>query len=162
MTKVRLLTALSLGTMLFASCEKEAEENIAPQSATQSSAVSAALPGTWQLTAFRSVASTSSTSNGVVTDIFTLLDECKKDDKLQFEATGVLSELPGAIQCLGDEENPVKPGSWTLSDDQKTLTLNQDLEETKLYQVVSLTASTLKLRTVAEPNQSYTEVEYTR
>ena len=157
MTKVRLLTALSLGTMLFASCEKQLEESPAPRATAQSSA-DASLAGDWKLVAYKGIVPT---PNDVrTTNIFMMLDDCSKDNKLNFEATGKLTELEGADICNKDSKIADKSGTWTLSTDKKALTLN--LGEAKQYQVTSLTASTLKLRSVADAGKPYTELEYAR
>jgi hypothetical protein len=158
MTKVRLLTALSLGTMLFASCEKQLEESPTPRTASQSSTAPATLPGDWQLTAYKGIVPVPNSTNARVTDAFSMLDACKKDDKLHFAANGELTTLPGATLC--DSDSKAKVGSWNLDADQKTLTLAQD--RTEKYQIVDLTASTLKLRTVAAANEPYIELEYVR
>ncbi|QIL75185.1 lipocalin family protein [Hymenobacter sp. HDW8] len=157
MTKVRLLTALSLGTMLFASCEKQLEESPTPRATAQSS-TDASLAGDWQLVAYKGIVPT---PNDVrTTNIFMMLDECSKDNKLHFEATGELTELEGANICDKESKKEAKPGTWALSADKKGLTLN--LGEAKEYQVTSLSASSLKLRSVAEVGKPYTELEYTR
>ncbi|GAB2465467.1 hypothetical protein GCM10011375_34470 [Hymenobacter qilianensis] len=157
MTKVRLLTALSLGTMLFASCEKQLEESPTPRASSQSS-TDASLAGDWQLVAYKGIVPTP--NNVRTTNIFMMLDECSKDNKLHFEATGELTELEGANVCDKDSKTPAKPGTWALSTDKKALTLN--LGEAKEYQVTSLSASSLKLRSVAKAGEPYTELEYTR
>ncbi|SMB98532.1 hypothetical protein SAMN00120144_3831 [Hymenobacter roseosalivarius DSM 11622] len=157
MTKVRLLTALTLGTMLFASCEKQLEESPTPRATSQSS-TDASLAGDWQLVAYKGIVPT---PNDVrTTNIFVMLDECSKDDKLHFEAAGELTQLPGANVCMKDAKTSAKPGTWALSADKKALTLN--LGEAKEYLVTSLSASSLKLRSVAKDGQPYTELEYTR
>lgn len=166
MTKVRLLTALSLGTMLFASCEKQVEENPTPQSANQSSTAKAEIPGNWQLVASKGVVPMPNSANTRVTNIFAMLEDCKKDDKLHFESTGELTEIPGAVECdakfvdASAKDSAPKPGSWTLSADGQTLTVTQG--QAKEYQIVSLSASTLKLRSVGTPDKPYTELEYKR
>ena len=157
MTKVRLLTALSLGTMLFASCEKQLEESPTPRATSQSS-TDASLAGDWQLVAYKGIVPTP--NNVRTTNIFMMLNDCSKDNKLHFEATGELTELEGANVCDTESKTPAKAGAWTLSDDKKALTLN--LGEAKEYQVTSLSASSLKLRSVAKAGEPYTELEYTR
>jgi hypothetical protein len=166
MTKVRLLTALSLGTMLFASCEKQIEENPSPKATLASSASTAELPGNWELVGFTGVVPVSNSNTIQTTNIFAMLEDCKKDDKLHFESTGELTQLPGAVQCNAEfveeseQDDSSDSGSWNLSDDKKTLTLS--LGETKAYEVVALTSSTLKLRSVGAADEPYTELEYTR
>jgi hypothetical protein len=166
MTKVRLLAALSLGTMLFASCEKQLEENPTPQSASQSSSAKAEIPGNWQLIASKGVVPMPNSANTRVTNIFAMIEDCKKDDKLHFESTGELTELPGAVDCNAEfidasaNKSSAKAGSWTLSADGQTLTLTQG--QAKQYQVVALSASSLKLRSVGASNEPYTELEYKR
>ena len=163
MTKVRLLITLSLGTMLFASCEKEVEENIALQSVARLSAITAELPGNWQLAAYRGAVPALNTIDTRVTDAFTMLSDCEKDNLLHFEATGELTQLPGADVCDLDSDTPAKAGSWVLKADEQLLTLS--LREAKEYQITALTASTLTLRSVVaagEPYNIYTELEYTR
>jgi hypothetical protein len=166
MTKVRLITALSLGTMLFAACDKQLEENPTPRSASQSSTAKAEIPGNWQLVAFKGVVPTSNSAAPRVTNIFAMLSDCKKDDKLNFEPTGGLTEVPGAVECEAEvvdksaKSDAAKPGSWTLSADGQTLTLTQG--QAKEYQVVSLSATTLKLRSAGALDQPYTELEYKR
>lgn len=166
MTKVRLLTALSLGTMLLASCEKQLEENPAPKASNPSSTAAVELSGNWKLVAYTGVVPVPNSTNTKTTNIFAMLEDCKKDDQLHFESTGELTQLAGAVQCNPEfveesvKDDSANAGSWTLSDDKKTLTLT--LGEAKKYQVVSITNSTLKLRSAGATNEPYTELEYAR
>jgi hypothetical protein len=168
MTKVRLLTALSLGTMLFASCEKQAEETPSPKAATQSVTASATLAGDWQLVSYKGIVPAANPENSRVTNVFAMLKACKKDDKLHFTAEGELTVLPGATQCDNESEAAAKPGTWALSSDEKTLTLTLDqsntmtLDKVNTYEITSITANKLTMRTVAAANAPYTELEYKR
>jgi hypothetical protein len=50
------------------------------------------------------------------------LEECQKDDYLTFAANGTYTDFRGLLQCPGEIQTDFN-GTWTLSQDEKTLTL---------------------------------------
>ena len=50
------------------------------------------------------------------------MDDCSKDDFLVFASNGTYTANPGAILCYDDDT--ILSGTWSLSSDEKSLTVN--------------------------------------
>ena len=74
----------------------------------------------------------SSKTNGVAD----VLDACEKDDFVIFSSNGTYTYNPTTIKC--DPSETIQTGNWTLSSDEKTLSIDGD-EAT----IVELTESRL-------------------
>ena len=59
----------------------------------------------------------------VITDIYTFVEDCTKDDLIKFNADGTMVEDEGATLCDPDDPQTTTDGTWTLTNDDKTLTV---------------------------------------
>lgn len=60
-------------------------------------------------------------------DVTSSLEDCQRDDTIEFKALGVLESKDNANKCQGVPE--VEISDWSLSSDEKQLTFN-DTENT--------------------------------
>jgi hypothetical protein len=83
-------------------------------------------------------------NNGTVsTDVYRyVIDDCSKDDYYMYEKGGKFFIDEGSDRCGKDQRFP---GTWSLSADEKTLTIVQDKNYT--YEVIELTDRKLVLFT---------------
>ena len=79
----------------------------------------------------------SSKTNGVAD----VLDACEKDDFVIFSSNGTYTYNPTTIKC--DPSETIQTGNWTLSSDEKTLSIDGD-EAT----IIELTESRLVVSTI--------------
>lgn len=79
----------------------------------------------------------SSKTNGVAD----VIDNCEKDDFVIFASNGTYTWNPTTVKC--DPSDAIQTGNWTLSGDEKTLSLDGD-EAT----IVELTESRLVVSTI--------------
>jgi hypothetical protein len=57
------------------------------------------------------------------TDAFQGYDDCEKDDATVFLSAGTY-QVNSTVKCDSGETNPIDTGTWSLSSDQKTLTVS--------------------------------------
>ena len=79
----------------------------------------------------------SSKTNGVAD----VISDCEKDDFVIFASNGTYTWNPGTVKC--DPSETIRTGTWTLSSDEKTLTLDGDATT-----IVELTESRLVISTI--------------
>jgi hypothetical protein len=70
-----------------------------------------------------------------------VIEDCEKDDIITIAANGTTSSNRGAIKCDPNETNST--GTWTLSDDEKYLTVDGST-----FTIIELTGSKLVLSRV--------------
>jgi hypothetical protein len=90
-------------TMSVSSCKKDSSNTLTPKEMLTAKS--------WKLSSYK--------LNGVEA-----MDDCLKDDIIAFAANGTYSNIVGAITCYDGEIN--YSGTWTLSSDGKTITLDGD------------------------------------
>ncbi|HMQ63863.1 MAG TPA: DUF5004 domain-containing protein [Flavilitoribacter sp.] len=125
-----LVTAL---TLLTTSCKKD--DDIAPDK------TKILTSGSWQLTAM-TVDPAIDWFGTPVTNVYSQLPACVKDDLAIFKANGTVNYDEGASKC-----NPNDPqtttGTWTFNTDQTVLSITQD-GETESWNVSDLGGSSFK------------------
>src|SRR5450759_4714054 len=117
--KTLLIFAISL-TIAVASCKKDEVSKSRKELLTAKQ---------WKFT--------SSKTNGVAD----ILDACEKDDFVIFSSNGTYTYNPVTIKC--SSYDTIDTGNWTLSSDEKTLSIDGD-EAT----IVELTESRLVVSTI--------------
>lgn len=65
------------------------------------------------------------------------LDDCERDDTIEFKALGVLESKDNAIKCQGVPE--VEISDWSLSSDEKKLTFNDTENTVKSFSATQFT-----------------------
>lgn len=98
----------------------------------------------------------------VITDVFDLIvPACVKDDLLKFNTNGTLTEDEGATKCDPDDPQTITDGTWTLSDDGKTLTITYPNGQPEVATVTTLNETTLKISTSLTIDLGTGEITYT-
>lgn len=67
-----------------------------------------------------------------------IIVDCSKDDLLKFETNGTFTYGPGIIKC--DQSETIEGGTYSLSSDGKSITLNVE-GVTGVHTIVELTAT---------------------
>jgi|SRR5665647_2350467 len=80
----------------------------------------------------------SSKTNGVAD----VIDNCEKDDFTIFSSNGTYAWNPTTVKC--DPSETIQNGTWTLSSDEKTLTL----DDVDVATILELTGSKLVISTI--------------
>jgi hypothetical protein len=117
------LMVVLLGLSLF-SCkkdEKTAKEN---------------LIGKWMMTAM-----TISPAQNGVTDQFSTMDACGKDDLVIFNADGTVTNDEGVVKCNASDPQTSSGGTWALSTDGKTLTITSTGQAPQVITIVTLSST---------------------
>lgn len=95
-----ILFNLLLMTLLF-SCQRDAETKTGKDILTSNS---------WKISAH------------IMNGVEMVIEECLKDDYVTFAANGTYTDFRGLLKCPGGIQTDVN-GTWTLSQDEKILTL---------------------------------------
>jgi hypothetical protein len=93
------------------------------------------LIGKWMMTAM----TVSPAQNGV-TDQFSTMDACGKDDLTIFNADGTVTNDEGVLKCSASDPQTTSGGTWALSADGKTLTMTST-NETMVITIVTLSST---------------------
>jgi hypothetical protein len=96
------------------------------------------LTGKWVITAM-----TVSPAILGVTDMFSTFDACEKDDLTIFNADGTITMDEGVLKCDPSSPQSYNDGAWTLSTDNKTLTITSTGSDPEIFTIVSLTSTSL-------------------
>jgi hypothetical protein len=146
-------SSLSL-TLLFSSCSKDKEELSAKTELLTKS--------TWKMTAYTVEPGFPTFDNegnitGSTNDIFSMLEDCEKDDTHMFNTDKSLITDEGMAKC--DSSDPQKTnGTWSFSTDETSLTITEE-GETQLVTILELTESILKLKsTETEGGMTFTYI----
>jgi hypothetical protein len=100
----KFLTLFAFALMMSVSfCKKDESNTVTPKEMLTSKS--------WKMTSMK--------VNGME-----ILEDCTKDDIMTFAGTGTYSTSVGTITCYDGETN--NSGTWTLSSDGKTLTVDGD------------------------------------
>ncbi len=73
------------------------------------------------------------------------LDACDQDNVLFFHSDGTVTEATGSVKCDPSEPDEGSAGTWTLSADEKTLTITDVDGDAFGYEIGSISSSRLEL-----------------
>lgn len=144
-----LLLMITAATVTF-SCKKDKEENSAK---TKTELLTT---GTWKLISYTSNPAYDWYGNGnFATDIFNALNPCERDGLDTYRTNGIVEINEGALKC-----NSTDPQTFTLTwafTNNESKILYDGFDE---YELIELTASTMKLRQIfVENGVTYTHNE---
>ena len=149
--RIILLLAFPL---LMTQCSKDDDDN-------DNQTPSELIIGSWQVTA-DVVTPPLDFGSGPISDLYSILDACDKDDLYIIKANGVGEFNEGASKC--DPADPQsEPFSWSLQDNGTVLVIS-DGSSSANFQVAQLNQTTMKLViTESILGTTYTEtITYTR
>lgn len=115
------------------SCKKEAESDSGGISVSKSSLLTAS--------AWVPKAAIMKTPNGDV-DLFLLMDECDKDNQIQFKSDKSVVENAGAVKCDPNELQTEDGGTWVFANNETEVVVTDD-NETTTFKIISLSSSEL-------------------
>ena len=99
--------------------------------------------GNWKVTAM-TVSPGIEVMGITITDIYQyLIEPCTKDDLIKFNVDGTVTDDEGAIKCDPDDPQTSDDGTWTLTNDDKTITILYPGEDPAPATIVSINGSTL-------------------
>ncbi len=79
----------------------------------------------------------------LITDYYSQLPSCSKDDFIRFETPSTYKEDEGAVKCNNADPQTVI-GTWTFNGDQSVVTTSTATGGTQSYNIVEITDSSLK------------------
>lgn len=121
---------LLAGSLVFVSCEKDKDIDAKQPDKILTS-------GTWKLTAL-TVDPAIDWFGTSVTNVYSQLPTCTKDDLTTFQSNGTVNFDEGPSKCSTNDPQTFT-GLWALSNDKKTIsiTLNGETESWKINQLSS-------------------------
>jgi hypothetical protein len=148
MKKLPVYLSLALTVAGLASCEKELEEVAQP--AAQATASAQQTPqqllaaGQWRMTDLVTTSKTAGAAEATTVSLYGQLKSTLRDNLTQFTTDGRYVQDEGLTKANPDLPQQ-KSGSFTLSEDAKTLTVKLPDYE-RQYSVEELSANTLRLK----------------
>ena len=139
--KTITMACLMLG-LTITSCQKETETAPAPTpSLTKTQLLTSK---NWKMTAYTSNPAIDWNNNGtMVTDVYTQIPDCHKDDINKFNTNGVGIFDEGATKC--DAADPqTTSGTWIFNTNETIITIDDFYS----YTIETLNATTLKMSSV--------------
>ena len=124
----RVFYLLIASTIILSSCAKETEFINADGTTSKTGPTTPvfSIAGTsWRMTASSSVIEANGTTN--TRNEFATMDPCEIDDILIYRANGVYALDNGANKCFDSDPQIDEQGRWTLSADNKTLTITSTI-----------------------------------
>lgn len=147
---MKKLTLALLFIAGLASCEKE-EDPVDNNNTNNTDNLSAQgkllVAGKWQMTTY--IATATYMGKDTTVDYFIDMDECDKDDFVQFAADGTSTIDENTNKCADD--NQVESGKWALLNNDTRLALVDSNPDT--FDVVEISTTQLKFK-ITEPNSS--------
>lgn len=127
----------------FTSCKKESDTAVTI-TATPAEYLTA---GSWKTTAITINPGIDLGDGVLFTDLFSQMDLCEKDDLVIFNTNGTITADEGAIKCDPEMPQTSPDGTWKLSTDNKTLTIDSvdpnSGEPAVLATIVTLNSTTI-------------------
>ncbi|HMR85742.1 MAG TPA: lipocalin family protein [Niabella sp.] len=154
---IKTLTALVLGITILFSCSKDNDE------AKGKSKTELLTNGSWKLAAYTSNPADDWDGDGVKeTDFYKVMETCEKDDITTFKTNGDVV-FDYKTLCDYDSGPQTETEKWDFTNNETTLRIKYNDTDIDTYQIVELTASTLKVRdTYTYEGITYTEeITYT-
>lgn len=119
------------------SCKKDENKDTTTKS-TRDYLVS----GNWKTTAI-TVSPGINFGTTVITDFFAQEDDCQKDDLTKFNADGTITDDEGATKCDPNDPQTTNDGTWILSADGKSVTIDYPNEDPMTIVITSINDKTL-------------------
>lgn len=124
--------------MAFSSCKKDDDDDNGGNS-TKDILTS----GSWKISALTINPGIDAGGGIVITDFFSMMPDCTKDDLMMFKDDGTLIFDEGPTMCVPGSPQQTE-GSWTLSSDNKTLTIKESGEDDIVVTITEVSSSTMK------------------
>lgn len=120
MKKITLSLLIALSVILY-SCKDETDDQPQPNTSNFS------LTGTtWVVTA-ATVDPPIDFFGVEISDLYAEYDDCDKDDLTIFDSDSTYTSDEGATKCDPDDPQTIGTGTWSISADKKTLTMDDEV-----------------------------------
>ena len=132
----KLFSMLAIASIIvLSSCEKNDDET--------KSTTDYLTAGNWKVTGM-TVSPGIEVMGITITDLYQyLIEDCTKDDLIKFNVDGTVTDDEGATKCDPDDPQTTDDGTWTLTNDDKTITITYPDEDPAPATIVSINGSTL-------------------
>lgn len=124
--------------MAFTSCKKDDDDDNNGNSTTDH-----LTSGAWKTTAMTVDPGIDFGGGFIVTDFFTMMPDCSKDDLITFQSGGKVIFDEGATKCVPNDPQ-TSEGTWSLASDDKTLTIKEPGEADVVVTITEISSSTMK------------------
>lgn len=130
--KVQFLLAALAFMTVFSACKKDDE----PNGKTKEDLLTGKK---WKLTA-----ATVDPAIFNINDWYAQMEECSKDDYIEFKKGGQAVFDEGTVRCTGEPQT--QTGSWIFNADQTKLTVSDPDEDPITYDIIELNDNTMKAK----------------
>ena len=136
-----LLTAM---VFVFISCTKDDNDDDNPSNSKTNTEYLTA--GYWKVTAM-------TVNPGIfgITDFYAQMPPCTQDDLIRFNANGTITDDEGATKCDQGDPQTVNEGTWVMSQDNQSFTIDYPDEDPITFNIVTINDNTF--------SGTYTSVE---
>lgn len=109
-----ILLATAMSVVFFTGCNDDDDDKSAAEM----------LVGTWKVIS-QTIDPAADMGSGPITDMYSIMEACEKDDLTTFKSDGTFINDEGATKC--DTEDPqTEEGTWKLIDGDKKLVIDSD------------------------------------
>ena len=159
---MRTLTISAISLVLFAfvisGCKKDKKETPTPTPALTKTQMITAKP--WKVTAVTVSPAIDWDGQGtMVTDIYSQMDACEKDDLVKFNTNGSYTLEEGTSVCVTGDPQVYETGTWAFNSNETALTITPSGSTVYSYDIVSLSSTTLTYNEIY--NDGTTNYTYT-
>jgi len=134
-----LILILAAGFAAFTACEKDNDSE--PKSKT-----SLLTSDSWKMTTATVDPAIDWDGFGtMVTNIFSQMPACSKDDIITFKSNGTYVNEEGPSKCDPSDPDVIDTGTWTFNSDESKIVINDGEGSTMDANIVELTKTTMKI-----------------
>ncbi|MCD4697542.1 MAG: lipocalin family protein [Bacteroidales bacterium] len=138
--QLKLLGIFSIMAMIFlTSCSKD-DDTPEEQTKTTKDYLTA---GYWKTTAM-TIDPGINVGGTVITDFYAQVPACSKDNISKFNTDGTITDDEGATKCDVNDPQTTNDGTWLLSADNSSVTIDYPDEDPTTLNIIQLDVSTFK------------------
>jgi len=129
---------LSIAILLsMAACKKDDDTSTNPTTTEYLTA------GNWKVTSMTIDPGVDFGGGVIITDFFAQFPACTKDDLIRFNTNGSITDDEGATKCDAGDPQTETTGSWSLSADNKMLTVSYPDEDPLVITITSINSTSM-------------------
>ena len=123
----------------LSACKKDESTPATPASKTPTEYLTA---GFWKTTAM-TIDPGINFNGTVITDFYAQMPACSKDDITRFNTNGTITDDEGATKCDANDPQTTNDGTWVMSADNASVTINYPDEDPITFVFSTLNETTL-------------------
>ncbi len=142
MRRLVLQSGIVLFSMIFifTACKKDENDDSSTSTKTVKEYLTA---GYWKVTGM-TIDPGLNFGGTVITDFYSQMPDCQKDDLTKFNSDGSITDDEGATKCNPNDPQTTNDGSWVLSSDNASVTISYPNEDPMTVTIITLNDNTLK------------------